>query len=114
VERVQLNEATREILINGKVRLQGIPEYAFECKVGDYPPIRWVSEYLVREEDKETGIVWDPRIKVEEFVDIVKRLIIFSGISLEIKEMLDRLWNLALDNQKAPKQAGKRRSGTSS
>jgi predicted helicase len=114
VERVQLNEATREILINGKVKVRGIPEYAFECKVGDYPPIRWVSEYLVREEDKETGIVWDPRIKVEEFVDIVKRLIIFSGISLEIKEMLDRLWNLALDNQKASKQAVKRRSGTSS
>jgi len=92
VERVQLNEATREILINGKVRLQGIPEFAFECKVGNYPPIKWVSEYLVREEDKETGIVWDPRIKVEEFVDIVKKLVAFSDICLEIKKQLSEIY----------------------
>jgi predicted helicase len=49
VERVRLNKENREITINGKVKVKGIPEFAFECKVGNYPPIRWVSEYLVRE-----------------------------------------------------------------
>jgi predicted helicase len=95
VERVRLDRRNREITINGKVKVQGIPEFALEFKIGDYPPIEWVSKYLVREEDKETGIVWDPMLRVEEFVDIVKKLVIFSGICLEIKEMLDRLWNLA-------------------
>jgi predicted helicase len=92
VERVRLDKENREITINGKVKVQGIPEFALECKVGNYPPIRWVSEYLVREEDKDTGIVWDPRIKVEEFVDIVKKLIAFSGRCLEIKEQLKEVY----------------------
>jgi predicted helicase len=92
VERVRLDKENRELLINGKVKVQGIPEFAFECKVGNYPPIRWVSEYLVREEDRDTGIVWDPRIEVEEFVDIVKKLIEFSGRCLEIKEQLREIY----------------------
>jgi predicted helicase len=92
VERVRLDKGNREITINGKVKVQGIPEFAFECKIGNYPPIRWVSEYLVREEDKETGIVWDPRIKVEEFVDIVKKLIAFSEMCLGIKEKLKEIY----------------------
>jgi len=92
VDKVRLDKEHREILINGKVKVQGIPEFALECKVGNYPPIRWVSEYLVRKEDKETGIVWDPRIKVEEFVDIVKKLIAFSERCLGIKEQLREIY----------------------
>jgi hypothetical protein len=46
----------------------------------------------VREEDRETGIVWDPRIKVEEFVDIVKKLIAFSERCLGIKEQLREIY----------------------
>jgi predicted helicase len=88
VEKVRLDKENREITINGKVKVQGIPKFAIECKVGNYPPIEWVSKYLVRKEDEDTGIVWDPRIKVEEFVDIVKKLIAFSERCLEIKEKL--------------------------
>ncbi|MFZ8861629.1 MAG: type ISP restriction/modification enzyme, partial [Thermocrinis sp.] len=92
VERVRLDKENREITINGKVKVQGIPEFAFECKVGNYPAIRWVSEYLVREEDEDTGIVWNPMLRVEEFVDIVKKLIAFSGRCLEIKEQLREIY----------------------
>jgi len=92
VERVRLDKENREILINGRVKVQGIPEFAFECRVGNYPPIRWVSEYLVREEDKDTGIVWDPMLRVEEFVDIVKKLIAFSGRCLEIKQQMREVY----------------------
>lgn len=92
VERVRLDKENREITINGKVKVQGIPEFAFECKVGKYPPIRWVSEYLVKKEDKETGIVWDPRLKVEEFIDILKKLIAFSERCLEIKHQLREVY----------------------
>jgi predicted helicase len=88
VERVRLDTDKMEILINEKVKVQDIPEFSFECRIGNYPPIGWISKYLVREEDKDTGIVWDPRIKVEEFVDIVKKLVAFSGTCLEIKEKL--------------------------
>jgi Predicted helicase len=89
VEKVQLDKKDREITINGTVKVQNIPEFAFECKVGNYPPIEWISKYLVKEEDKDTGIIWDPKIKVEEFIDIVKKLVAFSKECLEIKEKLD-------------------------
>jgi hypothetical protein len=46
----------------------------------------------VREEDKETGIVWDPMLRVEEFVDIVKKLVAFSDICLGIKEQLKEIY----------------------
>jgi predicted helicase len=89
VEKVQLDKKNREITINGTVKVQNIPEFAFECKVGNYPPIEWISKYLVKEEDKDTGIIWDPKIKVSEFIDIVKKLVAFSKECLEIKEKLD-------------------------
>jgi predicted helicase len=69
--------------------VQNIPEFALECKVGNYPPIEWISKYLVKQEDKDTGIIWDPKIKVSEFIDIVKKLIAFSEKCLEIKEALN-------------------------
>jgi predicted helicase len=89
VEKVQLDKKDREITINGTVKVQNIPEFAFECKVGNYPPIEWISKYLVKEEDKDTGIIWDPNIKVSEFIDIVKKLIAFSKECLGIREKLD-------------------------
>ncbi len=92
VEKVRLDKENREITINRKVKVQGIPEFAFECRVGNYPPIRWVSEYLVKEEDKDTGIVWDPMLRVEEFIDILKKLIAFSERCLEIKEKLREVY----------------------
>jgi hypothetical protein len=60
-----------------------------ECKVGNYPPIEWISKYLVKQEDDETGIVRDPKIKIEEFIDIMKKLIAFSEKCLEIKKELN-------------------------
>jgi len=93
VEKVQLDKKDREITINGTVKVQNIPEFAFECKVGNYPPIEWISKYLVKKEDKDTGIIWDPKIKVEEFIDLVKKLVAFSQMCLEIKGRLDGFYS---------------------
>ncbi len=92
VERVKLDEENREILINEKVKVRGIPEFALECKIGNCSPIKWVSRYLVRQEDKETGIVWNPKLRVAEFVDIVRKLIAFSWMCLKIKQKLEELY----------------------
>ena len=92
VEKVRLDKENREIIINEKVKVQGIPEFSFECRIGNYPPIRWVSKYLVRKENKDTGIVWDPMLRVEEFVDIVKKLVAFSDMCLGIKEELREVY----------------------
>jgi len=89
VEKVRLDKKNREITINEKAKVQNIPEFAFECRVGNYPPVEWISKYLVKQEDKDTGIIWDPKIKVSEFIDIVKKLIVFSQMCLEIKGKLN-------------------------
>jgi predicted helicase len=93
VEKVRVDKRNREIVINGKVRVQNIPEFAFECRVGNYPPVEWIGKYLVKQEDKDTGIIWDPKIKVGEFIDLVKKLIAFSEKCLEIKEKLNGCYN---------------------
>jgi hypothetical protein len=43
---------------------------------------------LVREEKRETGIIWDPKLRVEEFIDMIKKLIAFSEIMTKIKQKL--------------------------
>jgi len=92
VERVKLDEENREILINEKVKVGGIPEFALKFKIGNCSPIKWVSRYLVRQEDKETGVVWNPKLRVAEFVDIVRKLILFSWMCLEKKQKLEELY----------------------
>jgi hypothetical protein len=47
-----------------------------------------LSRYLVKKEDEDTGIVWNTRIRVEEFINILKKFDAFLGIFLEIKERL--------------------------
>ncbi len=93
VEKVRVDKKSREIVISGKVKVQDIPEFVFECRVGNYSPVEWISRYLVKQEDKDTGIIWDPRIKIEEFIDMVKKLIAFSQKCLEIKEKLNGCYN---------------------
>jgi len=92
VEKVKLDEENMELLINEKVKLGGIPEFALKFKIGNCSPVEWVSRYLVRQEDKETGIVWDPKLRVAEFVDIVKKLISFSWMCVKIKDDLNNLY----------------------
>jgi hypothetical protein len=92
VENVKLDQENRELLINGNVKVKDIPEFALECKIGNCSPIKWVSRYLVRQEDKETGVVWNPKLRVAEFVDIVRKLIAFSWMCLKIKQKLEELY----------------------
>ncbi len=46
-----------------------------------------LSRYLVKKEDEDTGVVWDRRIRVEEFIKIMlMKFVAFLGMCLEIKE----------------------------
>jgi hypothetical protein len=92
VEDVKLDKENRELLINGNVKVKDIPEFALKFNIGNFSPIEWVSRYLVRQEDKETGVVWDPMLRVEEFIDIVRKLITFSQMCLKIKQKLEELY----------------------
>jgi hypothetical protein len=60
--------------------------------VGNYPPLRWISEYLVPSTDEETGIRWEPGLSVRDFLNRAKQLITFSERALTIKGGLDELF----------------------
>jgi predicted helicase len=87
----KLDEKNKVMVINNKVKVYGIPNFAFEYRVGGYPPIRWICDYMKRNEDKESGIVWDPKIKVGEFISLTRKLITLSKRTLEIKQRLSEV-----------------------
>jgi predicted helicase len=87
----KLDEKNKVMVINKKVKVYGIPDFAFEYRVGGYPPIRWICDYMKRNEDKESGIVWDPKIKVGEFISLTRKLITLSKRTLEIKRRLSEV-----------------------
>jgi hypothetical protein len=60
--------------------------------MGNYPPLRWISEYLVPYTDEETGIRWEPGLSVRDFLDRAKQLITFSRRALAIRRELDELF----------------------
>jgi predicted helicase len=82
---------TGKTLVALKVKVYGIPDFAFEYRVGGYPPIRRICDYMKRNEDKESGIVWDPKIKVGEFISLTRKLITLSKRTLEIKKELSKV-----------------------
>jgi predicted helicase len=91
----KLDEKNKVMVINNKkvkeVKVYGIPDFAFEYRVGGYPPIRWICDYMKRNEDKESGIVWDPKIKVGDFISLTRKLITLSKRTLEIKQRLSEV-----------------------
>ena len=91
VENVKMEAEKGRIIINKEVRIEGIPKFAFEYKI-IHPPIRWISEYLKRKEDDDTGIVWDPKIKVRDFISLTRKLITLSQMALEIEQNLSEVY----------------------
>jgi len=91
LKKVRLQDKERRLFINDRLVWAEIPEWVFSERVGNYAPLRWVSEYLVPSEDEETGIVWDPGLSVGEFLEIAGRLVCFSERAKALKEQLNGL-----------------------
>jgi predicted helicase len=97
LKKVRLQDKERRIFINDRLVWAEIPAWVFSERVGNYAPLRWVSEYLVPSEDEETGIVWDPGLSVGEFLEIAGRLVRFSERAKALKERLNAVfwWGLS-------------------
>ena len=92
VEKVKLDKKEKTIEINKKIKVSNIPNIAFEYRVGNYAPIEWISRYLIKQTDEDTGITWDPNISAEEFITLAKKLITLSLKTTEIKTKLEELY----------------------
>jgi len=60
LRKVRLDDKNRILYLKDTILIEGIPEAAFAYRVGNYPPLRWISDYLVPSTDEETGTRWDP------------------------------------------------------
>jgi len=92
LKKIRLQEEKRCLFINDRLVWAEIPEWVFSERVGNYEPLRWVSENLAPSEDKETGIVWDPGLSVGEFLEIAGRLVRFSERAKALKEQLNAVF----------------------
>lgn len=90
--KARLDEKSRSLLLNDRHKVGPLPDFAIQHQVGNYPPLRWISEYLVPSTDKETGIEWQPGYTIGRFLDLARRLLTLSQKSLEIKARLDKLF----------------------
>jgi predicted helicase len=57
LRKARLDDKNRILYLNDTILIEGIPEAAFAYR--NYPPLRWISEYLVPSTDEETGIRWE-------------------------------------------------------
>ena len=85
------------IIYNGNITLSGIPEEAWEYRIGQYPALRWLLERYQVKTDKDSGIVNDPNDwRLEQgdpcyIVDLVKRVTTVSVKTMEIVRLLPAL-----------------------
>jgi len=87
VQKVRLKDGV--LVINDVVRVY-LPEVSY--RLGRKTPIEHVVAHLTRKEDKDTKIVWEPELSVQEYVSMVRRLISLCVESERIREALGEFW----------------------
>ena len=107
------NTEDRSVIVyNGNITLSGIPEAAWEYRIGQYPALRWLMERYQVKTDQASGIVNDPNDWCAEqgnpryIVDLVKRITAVSIKTQEIVRLLPGLPDgLRTDDGAAPMPA---------
>jgi predicted helicase len=90
VKKMQLSKDKTALVYNDFLTLQGIPEKAFEYKLGNRSALEWVIEQYQVTTDTRTGITSDPNRDDDPqyIVKLLKKIITVSLKTLEIREGL--------------------------
>ena len=89
------------IMYNSNITLSGMPEAAYDYRIGQYPALRWLLERYQVKTDKDSGIVNDPNDWCAEqgnpryIIDLVKRVTAISIRTMEIVQQLPTLPGIA-------------------
>jgi predicted helicase len=92
-------EDKSKLVLNETLTLHGIPEKAFEYKIGSRSPIEWLVERYVRKIDKDTGLLVDAnawgleRSQEDYLVSLIKRVV---NVSVETVQIVEKLPGLDL------------------
>jgi predicted helicase len=90
VKKMHLSKDKTALVYNDFLTLQGIPEKAFEYKLGNRSALEWVIEQYQVTTDTRTGITSDPNRDDDPqyIVKLLKKIITVSLKTLEIREGL--------------------------
>jgi predicted helicase len=82
VEKMKLSKDKRSVVVNRSLTLHGVPETAFEYRLGNRSALDWVIDQYRVKTDKRSGITHDPNRAddADYIVRLVKKVI---GVSVE-------------------------------
>ena len=95
VEKMKLSKDKTQIVYNDFLTLDGIPEQAFDYRLGNRSALEWIINQYCVKIDKRSGIVNDPN-RADDPQYIVKLIGKVITVSLETVEVVDGLPDLDL------------------
>ena len=95
VEKMKLSKDKTQIIYNDFLTLDGIPEKAFDYRLGTRSALEWIINQYCVKIDKRSGIVNDPN-RADDPQYIVKLIAKMIGVSLETVDIVEGLPDLDL------------------
>ena len=95
VEKMKLSRDKTQLVYNDFLTLEGIPEKAFDYRIGNRSALEWVIDQYRVKTDKRSGIVNDPN-RADDPRYIVKLIGKVIAVSLETVEIVERLPDLGV------------------
>ena len=93
VEKIKLSKDKTQIVYNDFLTLDGIPEKAFDYKLGNRSALEWIINQYCVKIDKRSGIVNDPN-RADDLQYIVKLIGKVITVSLETVKVVEGLPDL--------------------
>ncbi|MDM8560479.1 type ISP restriction/modification enzyme [Candidatus Parabeggiatoa sp. HSG14] len=95
VEKMRLSKDKKQLKYNDFLTLDGIPQQAFEYKLGNRSALDWVIDQYRIKVDKRSGIINDPnRQNDEEYIlELLKKVITVSLETIKVIEALPVMIN---------------------
>ena len=95
VEKMKLSKDKTQLVYNNFLTLEGIPEKAFDYRLGNRSALEWVIDQYRVKTDKRSGIVNDPN-RADDPRYIVKLIGKVIAVSLETVEIVEGLPDLGV------------------
>ena len=92
---MKLSKDKTQIVYNDFLTLDGIPEKAFDYRLGTRSALEWIINQYCVKIDKRSGIVNDPN-RADDPQYIVKLIAKMIGVSLETVDIVEGLPDLDL------------------
>ncbi|HAI68747.1 MAG TPA: hypothetical protein DCM38_04825, partial [Gammaproteobacteria bacterium] len=93
VDKMRLSKDKTQLMYNKFLTLKGIPQKAFDYKLGNRSALDWIIDQYRIKTDKRNGIVNNPNRKEDEYyiIDLIKKII---SVSLETQRIVEEIQDI--------------------